>query len=203
MSTHRDSTVIRRARLGDVPTIARIWRAGWIDGHAGNVPADLVRHRCGEQFAGRAQRRLGWSWVATSDDLVVGFVVVVGDEVEQLYVDRAERGSGVAAVLLRTAETAIRAGGHQRGWLAVVAGNRRARAFYTREGWHDSGLIAYEAETEDGSFTVPSHRYEIDLRGDHPDCGGLRALTTRRSSRRVGVAWSPLEAFQPAPAVDD
>ncbi|HEX4983884.1 MAG TPA: GNAT family N-acetyltransferase, partial [Ilumatobacteraceae bacterium] len=162
-----------------------------------------VRHRCGEQFARRAQRRLDRSWVATSDDHVVGFVVAVDDEVEQLYVDRAERGSGVAAALLRRAEAEIRAGGHRCAWLAVVAGNRRARAFYTREGWHDSGLVAYEAETEDGSFTVPAHRYEIDLRGDHPDGGGSPALTTRRSSRRVGAAWSPQEAFRPAPAVGD
>lgn len=173
-STQRDSTVIRRTRPGDVATIARIWHAGWIDGHAGNVPADLVRHRCGEQFLHRARRRLDESWVATSDDVVVGFVVVLGDEVEQLYVDRTARGAGVAAKLLRTAEAAIRAGGHQSAWLAVVAGNRRAPAFYTREGWHDAGPIAYEAETEAGSFTVPSHRYEIDLADTASD------LTTRR-----------------------
>lgn len=165
MSMHRDATIIRRTGPGDVPTIARIWHAGWLDGHVDNVPADLVRHRRREQFLTRAEQRVDQSWVATSDDVVVGFVVVLGDEVEQLYVDRPARGTGAAAELLRTAEAEIRAGGHERAWLAVVAGNRRARAFYTHAGWRDVGPISYEAETEEGSFTVPSHRYEIDLRG--------------------------------------
>ena len=169
MSTHRGATIIRRPGPGDVPTIARIWHTGWLDGHAGNVPADLVRHRRGAQFLHRAEQRHETSWVATSDDVVVGFVVVRGDEVEQLYVDRPARGTGVAAALLRAAVAEIRAGGHERAWLAVVAGNRRARVFYTREGWRDAGPISYEAETEEGVFTVPSHRYEIDL----SRCGGL------------------------------
>ena len=168
MSTQRDAPIVRRPGPGDVPTIARIWHAGWLDGHVGNVPADLVRHRRGEQFLNRAEQRIDKSWVATSDDVVIGFVVVVEDEVEQLFVDRPARGTGIAAELLRTAEVAIRAGGHDRAWLAVVAGNRRARAFYTREGWRDAGPLAYEAETEVGTFTVPSHRYEIDLTGRPP-----------------------------------
>ena len=168
MSTRRDATIIRRTGPGDVKAIARIWHAGWLDGHVDNVPADLVRHRGGEQFLKRAKQRVDQSWVATSGDVVVGFVVVLDDEVEQLYVDRPARGTGAAAELLRTAEAEIRAGGHDRAWLAVVAGNRRARAFYTREGWRDAGPLAYEAETEVGTFTVPSHRYEIDLRGRPP-----------------------------------
>ena len=160
MSMHRDATIIRRTGPGDVPTIARIWHAGWLDGHVDNVPADLVRHRSREQFLNRAEQRVDQSWVATSDDVVVGFVVVLGDEVQQLYVDRSARGTGVAAALLRTAEDEIRAGGHKCAWLAVVAGNRRARAFYARHGWHDAGPISYEAETADGSLAVPSRRYE-------------------------------------------
>jgi hypothetical protein len=54
---------------------------------------------------------------------------------------------------------------HTRAWLAVVAGNARARAFYERHGWRDAGPFIYHAETEAGAFPVPSHRYEIDLSG--------------------------------------
>jgi GNAT superfamily N-acetyltransferase len=105
-------------------------------------------------------------WVAEANDgQILGFVVVKDDELEQVYVDRAARGTGVAAQLLRTGEDEVRRAGHTRAWLAVVAGNARARAFYSRQGWRDAGQFIYRAETEAGSFPVPSHRYEIDLAG--------------------------------------
>jgi putative acetyltransferase len=108
-------------------------------------------------------------WVAESHGQVIGFVVVKDDEVEQIFVDRAARGTGVAAMLLRKAESEIRRAGHRHAWLAVVAGNQRARSFYARLGWHDSGPISYPAETEAGPIAVPSHRYEIDLTDPSPD----------------------------------
>src|SRR5437879_762583 len=102
-------------------------------------------------------------WVTESCGQPIGFVVVKGDDVEQIYVDRTARGTGVAAMLLRKAEAEIRCAGHRRAWLAVVAGSQRARSFYSRLGWRDSGPISYLAETDLGPLAVPSHRYEIDL----------------------------------------
>jgi len=103
-------------------------------------------------------------WVAASEEgRVLGFVVVKEDELEQVYVDRSARGSGVAAALLRQGEDEVRRAGHTRAWLAVVAGNARARAFYARQGWRDAGPFIYHAETAEGTFPVPSHRYEVDL----------------------------------------
>ena len=155
---------VRKATADDVETVARIWHAGWIDGHLGHVPPGLVRYRDNqEQFASRAQARLENMWVAQSTGRPVGFVVVKADEIEQLFVESAARGSGVAAMLLRRGEAEIRGAGHRRAWLAVVAGNQRARSFYAREGWRDSGPFTYLAETAAGPFAVPSHRYEIDL----------------------------------------
>ena len=90
-------------------------------------------------------------------------MVVISDEVEQIYVDARARGSGVAGVLLRKAEEMVRAAGHETAWLAVVAGNGRARAFYTRQGWVDRGAFSYEAETTAGPMVVPCRRYELDL----------------------------------------
>jgi GNAT superfamily N-acetyltransferase len=168
-SANAEPYVVRRASAHDVDAVARIWHVGWADGHVGHVPPELVRHRNEEQFVARARQRVECTWVAESRHQIVGFVVVKGDEVEQIYVDRAARGTGVAAALLHQAEAEVRSAGHRRAWLAVVAGNQRARSFYSRLGWRDSGVIMYAAETEVGPFAVPSHRYEIDLTDPVPD----------------------------------
>jgi ribosomal protein S18 acetylase RimI-like enzyme len=160
--------VIRKAVPSDVGVVARIWHIGWTDGHLGHVPPELVRHRHEQQFVSRARERLDSMWVAESPDQTTGFVVVKRDEVEQIYVDRAARGTGVAAMLLRKAEAEIRNAGHRRAWLAVVAGNQRARSFYSRLGWRDAGPFSYLAETEVGPLAVPSHRYEVDFTDPAP-----------------------------------
>jgi ribosomal protein S18 acetylase RimI-like enzyme len=154
---------VRKATPTDVAAVAVIWHTGWADGHLGNVPPELVRYRNKAQFVTRTRARLDSMWVAERHDQPVGFVVVKDDEVEQLYVDRAARGTGVAAMLLRKGEAEIRRAGHRAAWLAVVAGNQRARSFYSRLGWRDSGPMSYMAETEAGPLAVPTHRYEIDL----------------------------------------
>jgi GNAT superfamily N-acetyltransferase len=161
-------SVIRKARVEDVSAIARIWHIGWGDGHLGHVPPELVRYRNLEQFVSRARDRIEGTWVAEFEGQPTGFVVVKGNEVEQLYVDRTARGTGVAAMLLHKAEAEIRSAGHREAWLAVVAGNQRARSFYARLGWRDSGPMAYLAETDVGPLAVPSHRYEIDLADPAP-----------------------------------
>ena len=169
MSKHANETaparpsVIRKASVDDVSAIARIWHIGWGDGHLGHVPPELVRYRHLDQFVSRTRERISGAWVAELQGQPAGFVVVKGDEVEQLYVDRQARGTGVAAMLLHKAEAEIRSAGHRRAWLAVVAGNQRARSFYARLGWRDSGPFTYQAETDVGPLAVPSHRYEIDL----------------------------------------
>ncbi|WP_442877655.1 GNAT family N-acetyltransferase [Dactylosporangium sp. AC04546] len=50
--------------------------------------------------------------------------MVVGDEVEQVYVGGAHRGTGVAAGLLAAAERQVAANGYGTAWLAVVPGQR-------------------------------------------------------------------------------
>ncbi|HKE50967.1 MAG TPA: GNAT family N-acetyltransferase, partial [Actinomycetes bacterium] len=56
------------------------------------------------------------------------------------------------------------ANGHDRAWLAVVAGNTRARRFYERNGWMDEGGFEYQAASADGPIPVPSQRYVKRLR---------------------------------------
>lgn len=156
---------LRFASPDDAPAIARIWHAGWRDGHLGHVADDLVAMRTRESFDERAAQRVGDTVVADVDGAVAGFIMVVGDEVEQVYVAAEHRGTGLATVLLDKAERLVAANGHHRAWLAVAPGNTRARRFYQRSGWTDEGLIAYPAATSSGPMPVPCHRYVKDVEG--------------------------------------
>ena len=152
-------TELRPATADDAPAIARIWYFGWRDGHLGHVADELVALRTWESFDQRAAARVADTVVATVDVAVAGFIMVVGDEVEQVYVAGEHRGTGLAAALLTEAERLVAANGHDRAWLAVAPGNARARRFYERRGWIDEGLFDYPAATADGPMAVPCRRY--------------------------------------------
>jgi GNAT superfamily N-acetyltransferase len=150
---------LRPAAPSDAEAVAEIWRLGWRDGHLGNVPDELVAARTDETFGTRTAERIGATTVAEVEGAVAGFVMVVGDEVEQVYVSAAHRGTGVAGELLAEAERQVRANGHDTAWLAVVPGNARARAFYEHRGWRDEGSFDYETPTQHGVIAAPCHRY--------------------------------------------
>lgn len=159
MISNGSTATLRKALPEDVDEVARIWHLGWQDGHLGFVPQKLLEARTEQSFRSRAATRVGDTTVATVDGSVAGFVMVADDEVEQVYVSAAYRGTGVAAVLIAEAERQVRSNGHSQAWLAVVAGNKRARAFYERAGWRDEGPFEYSAAAEDGAIEVPAHRY--------------------------------------------
>jgi GNAT superfamily N-acetyltransferase len=152
--------IVRRAQHDDAAHIARIWAAGWQDGHAGHVPDELVAARTPDSFVTRAAERLGDTTVAEVDGAVAGFITVATDEVEQVFVDAAARGSGVATVLLSEAERLVAANGYPVAWLKVVPGNARARRFYERQGWVDDG--GFDAVVA-GGIRVPCRRYVKEL----------------------------------------
>lgn len=106
-----------------------------------------------------AAQRVSDTTVAVIDGDVAGFVMVAGDEVEQVYVAALHRCTGVADALMAEAERRIARAGYSAAWLAVVAGNTRARRFYERRGWSDAGPFDYAAAGEDGPISVPCRRY--------------------------------------------
>ncbi|BCJ74699.1 N-acetyltransferase GCN5 [Catellatospora sp. IY07-71] len=159
MTEEDGAFALRPARADDAAAVAAIWRDGWRDGHLGHVPEELVAIRTAESFGVRAAQRVAETTVAEVDGAVAGFIVVHGDEVEQVYVGAAHRGSGVAGALLAEAARQVGANGHARAWLAVAAGNARARRFYAREGWTDEGAFDYPAHTSGGPVPVPCHRF--------------------------------------------
>jgi ribosomal protein S18 acetylase RimI-like enzyme len=155
--------ILRPAEAADADAVASIWYSGWGDGHFGNVPDELVAIRTRESFWTRVPDHLVDTTVAVVGDEVAGFIMVVGDEVEQVYVAREHRGAGVAAALLTEAERQVKANGYDEAWLAVATGNARARRFYERSGWTDGGAFEYPAPTDGGPIPVPCHRYLRNL----------------------------------------
>jgi NAD(P)-dependent dehydrogenase (short-subunit alcohol dehydrogenase family)/ribosomal protein S18 acetylase RimI-like enzyme len=192
--------LLRPGTVDDAPRVAGIWYAGWLDGHLGGVPEELVAVRTSASFRKRAAERVSDTTVATVAGSVAGFIMVVGDEVEQVYVAAEHRGSGVAQRLLSAAERLVADNGFEEAWLAVVASNRRARAFYSREGWTDHGPFDYQAYGEAGPIKVPAHRYTKRVSpgergaGAPPDRGALRgrvavvAGATRGAGRGIAAA---------------
>lgn len=127
------------------------------------MPEALVTARTRESFWRRAPERVEDTIVAVVQGEVAGFVMVVGAEVEQVYVASTHRGSGVAALLLKEAERRVSAAGHPQAWLAVAVGNDRAQRFYAREGWRDEGRFEHDAIDGDQVIPVPCHRYVKQL----------------------------------------
>ena len=118
----------------DRAALIALWHRGWHDAHAALVPPDVLEWRRPEHFALWLDAAGDRFWVAERGGLL-GFVSTGGDELVRLFVDRAARGTGVAARLLAYGEGMIRAAGHGEAVLHCTAGNRRAERFYERHGW--------------------------------------------------------------------
>src|SRR5207245_6720904 len=144
---------LRAATPDDVEVIAGLWHQGWLDGHVGHVPDALLPHRRPIDFRNRVPPRVPDTTVAIVASGVVGFVTVHDDEVEQLFVAQSARAGGAADALLRHAEQVIAARSDV-AWLAVVAGNARARRFYERSGRGAAGGFDYAAEIAGGPIPV-------------------------------------------------
>ena len=155
---------LRPAGDPDVAAIASIWHDAWHDAHDGHVPAGLVDDRPLQYFTDRTPDLIARITVAEDESGVVGFVTVTDDELDLLFVTVRARGAGVAAGLLTDGERQI-AARFDTAWLEVVTGNARARAFYTRQGWRDTGSADHTVETSGGPVLVASNKYEKWLRG--------------------------------------
>lgn len=162
---------LRPATAADVDAIANVWHRGWHDAHAGHVPDGLTTARTLDAFRERVAGRVADTSDTTVAEVagdVAGFIMIANDEVEQVFVDRVHRGSGLAGLLLDEAERQVSAVGHDVAWLAVVVGNTRARRFYERRGWVDEGDLPYAVSAGGTTYLSPCRRYTKDL----PRCVG-------------------------------
>ncbi|GAA2144491.1 hypothetical protein GCM10009844_18130 [Nocardioides koreensis] len=159
-----ETPTLRPATVDDVPVVADLWHRGWHDAHAGHVPDGLTAARTLPAFRERTAAAVPVTTVAEVGGRVAGFVMVVDDEVEQVFVDADHRGTGLAGRLLDEAERQVAQGGHDVAWLAVVVDNARARRFYERRGWADEGDLPYEVTAAGETFISPCRRYTKKVR---------------------------------------
>jgi len=166
---------IRPAETSEIDQLARLWFDGWQDAHAAIVPAELKRLRTLDSFRDRLRAALHDVRVAGAPGSPIGFHMLKDDELYQLYVSAAARGTGVAAALIADAESRLAANGFDAAWLTCAIGNDRAARFYEKCGWHRAATIVSPLETTEGTFALDVWRYEKPLRRSSPELGPRRS----------------------------
>ena len=153
-------TVVRAAESTEINALARVWYDAWRDAHAAIVPAELAQVRTLESFRPRIEHALNDTRVVGPRGAPIGFCIIKGDELYQLFVSAQARGSGVAAVLLADGEARLAAQGIGTAWLACAIGNERAARFYEKHGWSRVGTVPSRLDTTAGEFVLDVWRYE-------------------------------------------
>jgi GNAT superfamily N-acetyltransferase len=135
----------------------------WHETHAPLAPPELIRIRNLAGFRDRLRAAFPDVYVVGSVDAPLGFCILRGDELYQLFVSPEARGAGVAAALISDAEVRLARRGVETIWLACALGNHRAARFYEKSGWHRTGAVVLPMETPNGPFPVEHWRYEKQL----------------------------------------
>jgi hypothetical protein len=88
--------VVRAAEESEIDHLAKIWYDGWHDAHGRIVPAELTRLRPLESFRDRLQAALPDVRVVGPSGEPLGFSIIKGSELNQLFVSAPSRGSGAS-----------------------------------------------------------------------------------------------------------
>ena len=156
---------VRAAEPSEIQPLARLWYDAWQDAHAQILPPALTEVRTLEDFGDRLQVSLPNVRVVGPPAAPLGFCIVKGDELYQLFVAAEARGSGVAAALIADAEARLSQAGIQIAWLACAIGNERAARFYEKCGWRRVGNMVSRLTTPNGIYPLEVWRYEKRLMG--------------------------------------
>src|SRR5262249_18233137 len=140
------------------------WRGSgtpaWHDAHATLAPASVVQARTVEAFAERIGAALSDTRAFGPPGAPLGLCIIKADELHQLFVACAARGTGVADALIADGEARLAARGVVTAWLGCAVGNDRALHFYEKRGWRKARVFANRIEIADGVIEVPNWRYE-------------------------------------------
>ncbi len=154
---------IRSASPDDFEPLAHLWHAGWMDAHLAHVPPELTAIRTLQSFRARIESYGDRLRVAGPIGAPLGMCVVTNDELDQIFVAREARGTGLAQALLADGEARLAANGVRRAHLLCVIENTRAVHFYEAQGWENTGPTMGSVFTEDGPFTFKLLRFEKTL----------------------------------------
>ncbi|MEL6642072.1 MAG: GNAT family N-acetyltransferase [Pseudomonadota bacterium] len=149
----------------DFGALAALWHRGWQIGHADIVPAGLFKFRYIAGFRTRIERDPTSFLIAERREAMVGFLRIVGAELDQFYVAPDQIGTGVAAPLMRAAEATLAARGVVQAHLIASVGNDRAVRFYEKNGWTNRGVEMAEVTAGDGTFSLDVIRFEKTVGG--------------------------------------
>jgi ribosomal protein S18 acetylase RimI-like enzyme len=156
---------VRNADAAEVEYLARLWHDGWHESHAPLLPRALTDLRTVASFRERLAEALADIRVVGPRLAPLGFCIVKGDELYQLFVAAEARGSGAAVALIDDGEATLARNGVAVAWLACAIGNDRAARFYEKRGWHRAATVPYVADTSAGPFRLHVWRYEKALSG--------------------------------------
>lgn len=154
---------VRKPEESEIGPLAQLWYDGWQDGHAAVVPAALKRLRTLQNFRERMRDALPATRVIGPRGGPLGFCTIKADELYQLYVSSAARGTNVATDLIEDGEARLRDEGVKTAWLSCAIGNDRAARFYEKRGWRRVGTMTNVLDTIEGKFELVTWRYEKAL----------------------------------------
>jgi ribosomal protein S18 acetylase RimI-like enzyme len=120
---------IRPYTDADLDNVVALWYQSWSDAFS-----SLIHPQPFEQWKSRFQNdysQQGNTWVATSQDRVVGFVVVNDRVISQIFVEVEMQGSGIGTELLNHAKNLYPSGLR----LTTLQQNEQARRFYEKHGF--------------------------------------------------------------------
>lgn len=154
---------MRNADTSELDQLAKLWHEGWQEAHAPILPPELAQFRTLPSFRSRLEASLADVRVMGPLGAPVGFSLLKDDELNQLYVSAAARGSGAAVTILVDAEQLLAARGFGAAWLACAIGNGRAARFYEKNAWRRVGTVTIQVPAARGTLPLDVWRYEKKL----------------------------------------
>ncbi|WP_309668284.1 GNAT family N-acetyltransferase [Tabrizicola sp.] len=162
----------RPAVAEDIEPLIMVWHHCWHEAHAAITPPALVALRTPDLFAKRLENLGNRLRVAGPTGAPLGLCIIKANHLDQLYVAKEARGTGLAAALLRDGEARLSATGITNALLDCAARNHRAARFYTREGWVPLVRTTVPAEATDPPLQIEVIQFGKRLAGFGVPIGG-------------------------------